>query len=134
LLEVIEGKAITQRESFVRGRHEGAWSQGDEGGAGIAGLDFESMPERRGNLPELAFRSEVEIEKNEREVAIAQKQIGTLQGLFGFGTTKPDEASATSIAVGGGIEGVAAVDEGEREVALFGEEFAKHERGSGGRV
>ena len=69
----------------------------------------------------------MEVEKNEREVAIAQEQVGALQGLLGFGAPKPDEAPATSIAVGGGVEGVASIDKSEREVAFFGEEFAKHE-------
>ena len=84
------------------------------------------MPERRRDLPEFAFRGEVEIKKDEWEVAITQEKIGALQRLFSFGATQPDEAAATSITIGGGVEGVAPIDEREREVTFFGEELTQH--------
>ena len=74
----------------------------------------------------------MEVKESEWEVAIAEEEIRALQGLLGFGATKPDEASAPSIAVGGGIKGVPSIDESEREVALFSEEFTKHQRSPGG--
>ena len=40
---------------------EGARGHGDEGGAGVAGLDFETMPEGGGDLAEFALGDEVEI-------------------------------------------------------------------------
>ncbi|MFT6241972.1 MAG: hypothetical protein ACJAQT_004073 [Akkermansiaceae bacterium] len=131
---MVEGEAAGEGEAPVWSGNEGARGHGDEGGAGVAGLDFEAMPESGGDLPEFAFGDEVEIEKDEGEVSIAEEEVGALEGLLGFGTAEPDEVAAFFVAVGGGVEGIAAIDEGEREVALFVEEFGDNEGGSGGVV
>lgn len=57
-----------------------------------------------------------------------------MDGLLGFGAAEPDEVAAFFVAVGGGIEGVAAINESEGEVAFFVEEFGNDEGGSGGLV
>lgn len=48
--EVIERKAATEGESTIRCGHEGARGHCDKGGSGVAGLDFEAMPESGGDL------------------------------------------------------------------------------------
>lgn len=131
-LEVVGGESSGEGESSFWGRDEGARGEGDEGGSGFAGLDLEAMPEGGGDLAELAVRGEVEVEENEGQVAIAEEEVGALQGLGGLGAAKPDEAAAEFVAVGGGVEGVASVDEDEREFAFLGEEFFEDEGGAGG--
>jgi hypothetical protein len=116
---MVEGEAAGEGEAPVWSGNEGARGHGDEGGAGVAGLDFEAMPESGGDLPEFAFGDEVEIEKDEGEVSIAEEEVGALEGLLGFGTAEPDEVAAFFVAVGGGVEGIAAIDEGERGRSRF---------------
>lgn len=74
----------------------------------------------------------MEIKEDEREVSVTQEEIGAFEGLFGFGTAEPDEVAAFFVPVRGGVEGVATIDESEREVAFFVEEFGNDERGSSG--
>lgn len=90
------------------------------------------MPEVVGDLAEFAFTDEVEIEEDEGEVAIAQEEIDALEGLLGFMAAEPEEETALFVAVGGGIEGIASIDEGDGEVAWFVEEFRDDERDPGG--
>lgn len=132
--EVVEVEVSGEGEAAVWGGDDRARGHGDEGSAGVAGLDLEAMPEGGGDLAEFALGDEVEVEENEREVAVAEEEVGAFEGLFDFGAAEPDEVAALGIAVGGGVEGVAAIDEGEGEVAFFGEEFGDDEGGSGGVV
>lgn len=90
------------------------------------------MPEVGGDLAEFAFADEVEVEEDEGEVAIAQEEIDALEGLLGLMAAEPEEATALLVAVGGGIEVVAAIDEGDGEVAWFVEKFRDDERHPGG--
>lgn len=92
------------------------------------------MPEVGGDLAELAFADEVEVEKDEGEVAIAQEEVGALEGLRGFVAAEPDEAAALFVGVGSGVKGVASIDEGDGKVARVVEEFRDEEGDSGGGV
>lgn len=131
---MIETEATGEGEAAVRSGDEGARSQGDEGRAGVARLNFEAMPEGVGDLAEFAFGDEVEIEEDEGEVPIAEEKVGAFEGLLGLGAAEPDEVAALGVAVRAGVEGVSAIDEGEGESAFFGEEFGDDEGGSGGLV
>ena len=90
------------------------------------------MPEVGGDLAEFAFADEVEVEEDEGEVTIAQEEVGALEGLRGFVAAEPDEVAAWFVAVGSGVEGVAAIDEGDGEVTGFVEEFRDEEGDAGG--
>lgn len=70
-LEVIERESAAQRESTMWRGDEGTRGESDEGGTGIAGLNFEAMPKSGGDLAEFTFGSEVEVEENEGEITIA---------------------------------------------------------------
>lgn len=133
-LQMIERKASVEGEPTMRGGHEGTRGHRNEGGSGIAGLDFEAMPESGGDLAQFAFGDEMEIKEDEREISVTQEEIGALEGLLGFGTAEPDEMAAFFISIRGGIEAVAPIDKGEREVAFFVEELGNDEGGSGGMV
>lgn len=85
------------------------------------------MPEGGGYLVELAFGYEVQIEKDEREVAITQKEIGALEGLLGFGAAEPDEVATFFVSIRSGVEGVASIDEGDWEVSFLFEELGNDE-------
>ncbi len=130
--EVIEGEASAEGESTMWRGHEGAWGHGDECGARVASLNLEAMPESGGDLSQFAFGGEVEVEEDEREIAIAQQEVGALEGLLGFGAAEPNEVTAFFVPVRSGIEGVAPVDKSERKVAFLIEEFGDDEGGSGG--
>ena len=69
--EGIESEKSSESESRMGGGEEGARSDGDESSSGITGLNFEPMPEGGGNLAELAFGDEVEIEKDKWQIAVA---------------------------------------------------------------
>ena len=97
--EVIEGEASAEGETTMWRGHEGARGHRDEGGSGVAGLDFEPMPESGGDLTELALGDEVEIENDEWEIAVAQEEVGALEGLLGFGAAEPDEVAAFLVPV-----------------------------------
>jgi hypothetical protein len=90
------------------------------------------MPEGIGDLPEFALGDEVEVEQDEGEISVAREEAGALDRLLGFGATDPHEASAFRASVGGGIEGVASIDESDGEVAFFFKEFGNDEGRSGG--
>ena len=42
------------------------------------------MPESGGDLTEFTFGNEVKIKDDERQIAIAQQEVGALEGLLGF--------------------------------------------------
>ena len=69
----------------------------------------------------------MQVEQDEREIAIAKQEVDGLNGLRDFAATDPKEALAFEIAVRGGIEGIASVDQGEGELAFFVEEFGNEQ-------
>lgn len=81
------------------------------------------MPGGHGKTFEFARRSKMEIEQDEREIAVAEEEIATLDGLGNLAATDPEELLAFEVAVRAGVEGIASVDEGEGEIAFLGEEF-----------
>lgn len=89
-------------------------SEDEEGDAGLLGEVAEAVPGGGGDFAEFFERVELEIEDEEGEVAIVEKEVGAADGFIGIVTTDPEEAGAGGGAVRGGIEGVAAIDEGER--------------------
>lgn len=113
--------------ALVRGGDEGARGEGDEAGAGFAGLGFKAIPSVLGDLAEFAFASEMEVEDDDGEITVAEEEVGALDGLLDFGAANPEELAALFITVGGGIEAVLAVDEGDGEVLLFRDEGFKQE-------
>ena len=129
--EMVERETSGESEASVRGRHDLARGHGDKGGTRLTGLDFEAMPESGGDLTEFAFGNEMEVEKDEGEVSIAEEEVGALDRLLGFRTTDPDETAAFFITVRSGVETVASIDEGEGQIAFFFEEFGNDEGGSG---
>lgn len=116
----------------MRRGHKGAWCHRDKRGSGIAGLDFEPMPQSGRDLTELAFGDEVKIQKDEWEIPIAKKNVAAFKGLLDFGATKPNEMTAFFVSIRRWIESVTPIDEGEREIAFLAEELGDDERGSGG--
>lgn len=88
-------------------------SEDEEGDAGLFGEIAEAVPGRGGDLAELFERVELEVEDEEREVAIMEEEVGATEGFVGAVAADPEETGTRSRAVGGGVEGVAAVDEGE---------------------
>jgi hypothetical protein len=116
-LEVPERKSGTQSEATVRGGETRSGCECEEGGSGSAGFGPETMPDCVGDPLQLTIGSQVKIEEDEREIAIAEKEISALNGLRRFLATNPEEATAFLRAVRRGIKGVAAIDEGEREIA-----------------
>jgi hypothetical protein len=113
----------------------------EEGGAGLLGEIAEAVPGRAGDAAEFGERVELEVEDEEGEVAVAQKEVGAAEGLVGLAAADPEEAGTGSGAVGGGVEGVAAVDEGERGaingrrgglLKNFGEDKGEAGGGTGG--
>jgi hypothetical protein len=88
--------------------------EGEEGGAGLFGEVAETVPGRGGDLAEFFVGVELEIEDEEGEVAVVEEEVGATEGFFGIAAADPEEAGTGSEPVGGGVEGVAPVDEPER--------------------
>lgn len=98
----------------------------------MAGLDFEARPMGGGDLAEFAFADEVEVEEDEGEISVVGEEVGGLEGLGDVVATDPEEASAFLGGVGSWVEGILAIDEGEGEGSVGGEEFGNEESGAGG--
>ena len=130
--EVIESETSTEGEAAVRGGHESARGHRNQGGSGVAGLDFEAMPESGGDLAEFALGNEMKIEEDEWEIAVAQEEVGALEGLFDLGATKPNEVAAFFVPVRSGVESISPINEGERQITFLIKEFGDDEGGSGG--
>ena len=115
--EVLESESGTQSEATMR-RGE-AWSgrKRKEGGSGSAGLGPETVPDRVGNPLQFTSGSQMEIEEDEREIAIAEEEVGALDCLHRFPATDPEEASAFFRAVGCRIKGIATIDERKGEIS-----------------
>lgn len=63
----------------------------------------------------------MEIENEQGEVAVTEKEIGAAEGFFGVMTTDPEKPGA-GLTIGSRIKGILAVDESERSRrgAVFG--------------
>ncbi len=85
----------------------------EEGGSGLFGEIAEAVPGRSGDLAEFFEWVELEVENEEGKVAIVEEEVGTAEGFVGVVAADPEEAGAGGGPVGGGIEGVAAIDESE---------------------
>lgn len=51
------------------------------------------MPDRGRNASELSLGSEVEIQQHEREITIAEEEVGALDRLHRFPTADPEKAT-----------------------------------------
>ncbi len=120
---MIETEIPGEGESLFDRGEKRLWSKCQQGGATLVGLVSQAMPGGHGKAFEFASRSEMEIEQDEREIAVAEEEIGTLDGLGNLAATDPEELAAFEVAVRAGVEGIASVDEGEGEIAFLGEEF-----------
>lgn len=89
-------------------------SEDEEGDAGLFGEVAEAVPGRGGDLAEFFERIELEVEDEEGEIAIVEKEVGAADGFLGIVAANPEEAGAGGGAVGRGVEGVASINEAER--------------------
>lgn len=86
--------------------------KGEESGAGTAGEVAQAVPGRGRDPAEFPKGVELEVEDDEREVAIAQEKIGTAKRFPAVLAAHPEEAGTGGGAIRGGIEGVVPIDEG----------------------
>lgn len=96
------------------GGDEGAGGEGEEGGAGLTGEVAKAVPGGGGDGIEFGGGVELEVEDEEGEVAVAEEEVGAAEGFVGVVATDPEETGAGGGSVGGGVEGVAAVDQRKR--------------------
>jgi hypothetical protein len=99
-------------------------SEDEEGDAGLFGEVAEAVPGRGGDLAEFFERIELEVEDEEGEIAIVEKEVGAADGFLGIVAANPKEAGAGGGAVGSGIEGVTPINETERFAGSRGSLFA----------
>jgi hypothetical protein len=139
--EVGEGEGGGEGELEGRAGNEMLGCEDEERGAGLLGEVAEAVPRGGGKPAEFLERGELEVENEKREVAVAKEEIGAAEGFLGMVATDPEKAGAGRGAVGGGVEGVAAVDEGERGaingrrgglLKNFGEDKGEAGGGTGG--
>ena len=111
-LQIREPKHITDRELQRSAGEERAGGEDEEGGAGLFGEVAEAVPGGGREDPgtEFAQGDELEIEDEKGEVAVAEEEVGTGEGLGRRVAADPEEAGAGLRAVGGGVEGVRGVD------------------------
>ena len=121
--EVIETEIPGEGESLFDRGEKRLWSKREQGGATFACLVSQAMPGGHGKAFEFAGRSEMEIEQDDREIAVAEEEVSALDGLGNLAATDPEELPAFEVAVRAGVEGITSVDEGEWEIAFLGEEF-----------
>ena len=96
---MIEGELPGEGESLFDGRKERLRSESEQSGAAFASLIAETMPGGSGEAFEFSRGCEVKIEENEREIAVAEKEIGALDGLGDFPAADPEELLTLEIAV-----------------------------------
>ena len=87
------------------------WRECDEGGGGLFGQIAQAEPGGAGDLVELFGFVELQIHEDEREVAVAQEEIGGLDGLGGLAAAHPEELLTEFAAGCSGIEGIAPIDQ-----------------------
>src|SRR5688572_28063108 len=78
------------------------------------------MPDRRGNFAAFQRRTQVQIEDDEWQIAVAQKEVGGFEGLRGATATDPEKAGEYFVATGGGVKRVVGIDESDPLVAFLG--------------
>lgn len=70
----------------------------------------------------------MEIEQNEREIAIAQEEIGTLDRLHRLPAADPEKAATFLRSIRHWIKGIPPINERQREIALLPQKLRDHER------
>lgn len=129
-----EGEAALELEAEIGAGDGGEGGEGEEGDSRGLQHAVEAVPLRASDAAELGCGVAVEIEAEEREVAVAQEEIGALDGLGGGVAAQPEEASESIGWQGCGIEGVAAINQASPEAmggSIF-EEGAEERGGAGG--
>ena len=118
-LQVADGEGGWEGELEGGAGDEVAGGEGEEGGAGLAGEVAEAVPGCAGDVLEVAEGIELEVEGEEREVAVAEKEVGATERFIDVAATDPKEAGTGLGTVGGGVEGITSVDEGDRDGLRF---------------
>ena len=117
LVEVGEGEGVLEAVAGGGCGDEGLGGEGEKGGAGAFGKGAEAIPRGGGDGAELVEGGEGAVEEDEGNIAVAQEEVGGLEGFLGVGGSEPEEGATRMI--GGGVEAVARIDEGEGELAGF---------------
>jgi len=113
LVEVVETEGGGGGEPLVGGGNEGPGGEDEKGGAGSFGEMPETIPGRGGKAAEFRERIEEEVENEKRKVAVTEEEVGATQGFLGMVTAHPEEAGAEGGTVGGRVEAIAPVDQGQ---------------------
>lgn len=85
LMEVFEGEAVLESVTGGCGRDERVRSEGEKRGAGAFGKGAEAIPGGGGDLAEFGKGGEAAVEEDEGNVAVAQEEVGGLEGFLGSG-------------------------------------------------
>lgn len=113
VFEVVELVGVGDGELEGGGGDEGAGGEGEEGGAGLLGEVAEAIPRGGGDGVEFGRRSELEIEHEEWEIAVAEKEVCAAEGFVCVLTADPEQTGAGGGTVGCGVKGITAIDEAE---------------------
>lgn len=140
-VEVLEREGIGEDELQGGAGEEGARREDEQCRSGLLGQVAQAVPGRRGNPAEFGERGELEVEDEEGEVAIAQKEVRATEALRDLAAANPQKALTGVGAVRGGVEGVISVDQGKLAclvarrgvVEQLGEQEGEAGSGSGGR-
>ena len=92
----------------------------DEGGGGLFGEVAEAEPGGARDFLEFFGFVELQVHEDEREVAVAQEEVGRSDCLGGFAAAYPEELLAEFGAGARGIEAVTAVDENDGALVTDG--------------
>lgn len=130
LMEVVEGEGVFEAVAGGGGGDERLGGEGEKGGAGAFGKSSEAIPRGGGDGAEFGEGREGAVEEDEGDVAVAQEEVGCLEGFLGVGGAKPEERALGLI--GGRVEAVAGIDKGEGEFAGFFFEELRDEKGGTG--
>jgi hypothetical protein len=92
-VEVVEGEGGGEGEAEMGvGDDFRGGGEGEEGGAGFFGEGAEAMPGAGGDALEFVEGVKLEVEEDEGEVAVAEEEVGGLDGLGGVVAADPEEA------------------------------------------
>lgn len=136
-IEVVESEAGLHGKSHPGAGNQRQRTQRD--GGDIVHFDqlFQALPGAVWNFPEIATGESEEIDDDAWHIAIAENQIGGLDGLLRSLAADPEQFRALHRGEGGGIEAVPAIDQGEfrdsGNVLLF-QQCGDDERKPGRRV
>ena len=88
-------------------------ARGEDEAGDAGGLDgaLEAIPLRGGDAAEFGVGIAAEVEDDEREIAIAQEEIGAAEGFIGSAAADPEQAGKHGFASGGGVEMIVPVDQ-----------------------